>query len=175
MLESLLGVTSAKINHLLASGPAAQLSLYERRDLEAEYGARLKFLKSLLDPQVRDRAEDMDDMSLELDEEHVKVAYPTYLRTTPARQGPFLLQPAPRDLESDEDEPLASDMEYILVEPEATETNEGADFPLVGVLLMSYENGKVDVCVDVARVEASWSKQSSETVRRPVPWPSILP
>lgn len=173
LLDSLLALTSAKINHLTTPGPAAQLSLYEKREMEAEYAGQLKFLQALLE-QRHNRLAAEDESSIDIDDECILVKYPAYLRRVPARQGPFLLQPAPRELESDEDEPAASDLVYMCLEPETTnEDNEDAPIAL-GLVLMSYENGKIDVCIDVSKVEATWSKQESDDVSHCIHNPDLF-
>lgn len=83
----------------------------------------------------------------------------------PARQGPFLLQPAPCELDADEDVPTACDLHYILVHlDDDDDSDEGHSSPL-GIIMMAYNNGKIDICVDVAKVEATWSRQESDAVR----------
>lgn len=146
-------------------GPATQLSLYEKRELEAEYAAQLKFLQALVDQRSAPWLPNGETPSMEEDEDIVSVKYPAYLRRAPTRQGPFLLQPAPHELDSDINEPLASDLRYVLLEPESTGQDDETATPAISFLLMSYEDGKVDVCIDVARVEATWTRQDSDSVR----------
>lgn len=167
LLDSLMALTSAKVNHLSTPGPAAQLSLYEKRELEAEYATQLKFIQSLLDQRPISPHTNGDTSGIEEDEDSILVQYPPYLRRPPARQGPFLLQPAPHELDSDIDEPAASDLIYILTDSETgAEAVEIPIAPAIGFLLVSYEDGKVDICADVAKVEATWTKPDDESVSR---------
>lgn len=169
LLDSLTALTTAKLNHLATPGPAAQLSLYEKREKEAEYAAQLKFLNALMDQRLDSHGSPDGSASLDHGEERIDVKYPTYLRSLPTRQGPFLLQPAPRELESDEDEPVASDLAYMLVDPDPSDESEEDAFAPPAFLLMSYQNGKIDVCIDVAKVEATWSRQDADAVSHITP------
>lgn len=79
------------------------------------------------------------------------------------RQGPFLLQPAPRDLDTALDS-AACDIAYINYSGTgamSTERVQEDDLEL-GVFVVSYSDGKVDICVEVEKVEAKWSTSSGD-------------
>jgi hypothetical protein len=88
----------------------------------------------------------------------VSASYP------PALQGPFLLQPAPKEL----GDGFASDIVYLGVEVADEVGNKclqrnGNDesASLVPLVLIAYSDGKVDVCLDVEKVEAKWMKANT--------------
>ena len=78
------------------------------------------------------------------------------------RQGPFLLQPSPRILEGGE----AGDATDIVYLAFCGEDDDGLDGELegatqgLGVVLIAYQDGKVDVCLDVQKAEAAWETRS---------------
>ncbi|KAG9099424.1 hypothetical protein FRC06_005294 [Ceratobasidium sp. 370] len=84
----------------------------------------------------------------------VSASYP------PALQGPFLLQPAPKEF----GDGVASDIIYLGIEVDdqvaskGVQSNGSDSVPLV---LIAYSDGKVDVCLDVEKVEAKWMKANN--------------
>ncbi|KAF7331967.1 hypothetical protein MKEN_00077000 [Mycena kentingensis (nom. inval.)] len=83
---------------------------------------------------------------------------PTTLKAKPARQGPFLLQPAPRGL-AGSDGGDATDIMYVAFgsdEDADADGDEGGETGHLGVVLVASQDGKVDVCLDVEKVEARW-------------------
>lgn len=76
----------------------------------------------------------------------------------PTRQGPFLLQPAPAELNNGH-ESLACDLAYISYPAPGT--------PGLGVFAVSYSDGKVDVCLAVNKVEARWGDAPHEREELP--------
>lgn len=85
------------------------------------------------------------------------------------RQGPFLVQPESVELSS-EIESFACDIAYIsytsLNSTTGTshayrETNGGA----LGVFVISYNDGKVDLCLEVEKVEARWLEKNDSRSR----------
>lgn len=88
----------------------------------------------------------------------VSASYP------PARQGPFLLQPAPKEL----GDGVASDIVYLEIEVQEEAASKGKQNANIdggatsmSVVLIAYGDGKVDVCLDVEKVEAKWAKANS--------------
>ena len=79
---------------------------------------------------------------------------PNTIKTSPIRQGPFLLQPAPRNLEGSEGGD-ATDIVYLTFGTSDEEDDEG-ETERLGVVLVTYRDGKVDICLDVEKVEAKW-------------------
>lgn len=82
---------------------------------------------------------------------------PTTIKLRPLRQGPFLLQPSPRMLEDSEGGD-ATDITYLTfgTGPRNNSEDDGNDTEHLGVLLVSYQDGKVDLFLDVEKVEARW-------------------
>ncbi|KAI1796250.1 hypothetical protein LXA43DRAFT_989000 [Ganoderma leucocontextum] len=87
---------------------------------------------------------------------------PTTIKNPHARQGPFLLQPAPRILEGSEGGD-ATDIVYMSFGDDAAEESEG-ETERLGLVLVVFQDGKVDVYLDVEKVEARWeNKQHAST------------
>ncbi|KAI0375777.1 hypothetical protein BV20DRAFT_16076 [Pilatotrama ljubarskyi] len=85
---------------------------------------------------------------------------PTTIKNSPARQGPFLLQPSPRNLKGSEGGD-ATDIVYLSFGDDAAEESEG-ETERLGLILVSFQDGKVDLYLDVEKVEARWeTKQPS--------------
>ncbi len=76
------------------------------------------------------------------------------MKTPPLRQGPFLLQPAPLTLDGSEDGD-ATDILYLSFDHD-DETDDDGETERLGVVLVVTKDGKVDVCLDVDKVEARW-------------------
>lgn len=87
-----------------------------------------------------------------------------------SRQGPFLLQPAPSDLEQSPGGD-ATDITYLTLGSAFADNNEDIEASLaserLGVILVAYQDGRVDVCLDVEKVEARWDirKVSASNIR----------
>ena len=93
---------------------------------------------------------------------------PTTMRTQPVRQGPFLLQPAPLMLKDSEGGD-ATDIVYLAFGTDNNENAEG-ETERLGVVLVAFQDGKVDVFLDVEKVEARWERKVgySTKLHRPV-------
>ncbi|KAF9076010.1 hypothetical protein BDP27DRAFT_1415160 [Rhodocollybia butyracea] len=86
---------------------------------------------------------------------------PTTIKAPPERQGPFLLQPSPRTLDDSEGGD-ATDMMYLSYSQ--TQDSDAEDGPVaenLDVILITYQDGKVDVCLDVEKVEARWQSKNA--------------
>ncbi|KAJ6509962.1 hypothetical protein C8R47DRAFT_1096169 [Mycena vitilis] len=88
---------------------------------------------------------------------------PTTIKARPARQGPFLLQPEPRALVGS-DGGDAADIMYLAfgADEDAEDDGEGVGTEHLGVVVISFQDGKVDVCLDVEKVEARWDMGGSK-------------
>ncbi|EIW82422.1 hypothetical protein CONPUDRAFT_123331 [Coniophora puteana RWD-64-598 SS2] len=85
---------------------------------------------------------------------------PAIIKSKPMRQGPFLLQPSPKNLDGSEGFD-ATDIAYLAVNNEDDDNTDGQAERL-GVVVIGHQDGRVDVCLDVEKVEAKWeSKQDS--------------
>ena len=82
---------------------------------------------------------------------------PTTMRTQPIRQGPFLLQPAPLCIQGSEGG-NATDIVYLAFGTDNDEEDDG-ETERLGVVLVAYQDGKVDVFLDVEKVEARWERK----------------
>ncbi|KAJ2924970.1 hypothetical protein H1R20_g12145, partial [Candolleomyces eurysporus] len=72
------------------------------------------------------------------------------------RQGPFLLQPVPRILDGS-DGGDATDIVYLSFDPDEEDSEEdGQETDHLGVIMVAYKDGKVDMFLDVEKVEARW-------------------
>jgi nucleoporin NUP82 len=78
---------------------------------------------------------------------------PTIMKNQPLRQGPFLLQPSPRHLVGSEGGD-ATDIIYLSFGN--GEDDEDGETERLGVILIAFQDGKVDLCLDVEKVEARW-------------------
>lgn len=87
----------------------------------------------------------------------VQIHPPTTIKNSPLRQGPFLLQPSPRHVPGSEGGD-ATDIAYLAFgNQDAVETEN--DTERLGVVLLAYSDGKVDISIDVDKVEARWESQ----------------
>ncbi|KAI0082558.1 hypothetical protein K474DRAFT_1655355 [Panus rudis PR-1116 ss-1] len=87
---------------------------------------------------------------------------PTTIKSSPIRQGPFLLQPAPRILDGSEGGD-ATDLVYLAFGSKAEDEENEGETERLGVILVSYKDGKVDVCLDVEKVEAKWEHRQHKS------------
>jgi len=74
----------------------------------------------------------------------------------PIRQGPFLLQPEPRLLEGSEEE-AATDIAYLSFGSDDDDEGEGSPIKHLGIVTIAYQDGRVDLFLDVDKVEARWN------------------
>lgn len=90
-----------------------------------------------------------------------------HTNTSPSLQGPFLLQPPPAEFDNGA-ESLACDIIYINYKSsvvagkakakEAEEENKVG----LGIIAVVYSDGKVEVCLEVEKVEAKWGNEEEE-------------
>ncbi|SCZ91855.1 BZ3500_MvSof-1268-A1-R1_Chr5-3g08179 [Microbotryum saponariae] len=84
----------------------------------------------------------------------------------PKVQGPFLLQPEPIELDHGEDcelDSLATDLLYLYYEPQDRMRVGDKEVKIgLGVVGIAYLDGKVDLCLEVEKVEARWEEGSAE-------------
>lgn len=92
---------------------------------------------------------------------------PTTVSHRVARQGPFLLQPSPRTLEGGEGGD-ATDIVYLAFGADEDDEGEG-ETERLGVVLVAFQDGKVDVCLDVEKVEARWESKTVSLEETSVP------
>lgn len=87
----------------------------------------------------------------------VPVHAPRTLVGKVSRQGPFLLQPAPLDLK-DSPGGDATDIAYLTLGSAFADDDDEASVSSerLGVVVIGYQDGRVDVCLDVEKIEARW-------------------
>lgn len=81
---------------------------------------------------------------------------PTSIKMLPIRQGPFLLQPEPRLLEGSEEE-AATDIAYLSFGSDDDDEGEGSPIRHLGIVIIAYQDGRIDLLLDVDKVEARWN------------------
>ncbi|KAJ3517544.1 hypothetical protein NLJ89_g434 [Agrocybe chaxingu] len=93
----------------------------------------------------------------------VAVHPPTTIKAPPLRQGPFLLQPSPRLLEGSEGGD-ATDLAYLAFGTDDEDsTDDVRDTEHLGIVVVSYQDGKIDLFLDVEKVEARWDIKQVST------------
>ncbi|GAA6029974.1 hypothetical protein JCM8097_009196 [Rhodosporidiobolus ruineniae] len=145
-------------------------SLSKRYALQQQYvnslvrqitAASSKPASSSLDPDALDGAEaDVDP------DQPVRVILPSRSDFTPSLQGPFLLQPAPAELDNGAD-CRACDIAYLQYSPPNTSTGEKDESEQgsgLGVIAVAYSDGKVDLCLEVEKIEARWAAENDALV-----------
>lgn len=91
----------------------------------------------------------------------VTLRAPNTIKLEPEPQGPFRFQPAPAPTSTPEWDEMATDIFYSC--PFVEEVNKGGKLPpAAGLLLVAFADGRVDVCLDLVKVEAVWSRPVSK-------------
>lgn len=145
--SSQFGTPSRSLN--LSTASDHTVTSIDRDALEIQYNLQIKYANSLVRQATatsRDPTEDGDRL--------VNVT-PLPWSTRLARQGPFLFQPAPSDLDNGA-ESSACDIAYINYIGSRTESEDDQSLPGIGVLAVAFSDGKVDLCLEVEKVEARW-------------------
>ena len=93
----------------------------------------------------------------------VPIHPPTTIKHKPLRQGPFLLQPSPLLVEGSEGGD-ATDIIYTVL---GGGDDEDGEAEKLGIVMIAYKDGKVDVCLDVDKVEARWEKKTVSCISYP--------
>jgi nucleoporin NUP82 len=119
------------------------------KDLSAIYDYQHKYVAGLVKQMPPNAAFPMEGKS-------VLLHPPRTIKASPLRQGPFLLQPSPRSLEGSEGGD-ATDITYLSFPTTETDSeDETKAAEQLGVLVASYQDGRVDLFLDVEKVEARW-------------------
>lgn len=91
----------------------------------------------------------------------VAVQRPIIIKVDPVVQGPFLLQPAPDEKELAEGfGEGACDLLYVAYRKAQKKVKEASSSPEISLLLIVYQHGRVDICVDLEKVEPVWHLNS---------------
>lgn len=91
---------------------------------------------------------------------------PMTIKSQPMRQGPFLLQPSPRSLEDSEGGD-ATDIAYLAFIRDDDDEDAG-ETERLGIVIVTHQDGKVDVCLDVEKVEARWESKQDKSQDLPM-------
>ncbi|EGU12567.1 hypothetical protein RTG_01100 [Rhodotorula toruloides ATCC 204091] len=153
-IHSLSTFVSSKVNYLSSSlstritPSSSSTSARAHEALEARYTTQLAFVNSLVRQVQSATSQRLSPAGAEEEDEDdadapVRITTPSRPAWLPTLQGPFLLQPAPHDLSNGADD-SACDISYL--SPAA-----GG----LGVLVVAYRDGKVDVLLEVEKVEGS--------------------
>ncbi|KAI0068934.1 hypothetical protein BV25DRAFT_1817857 [Artomyces pyxidatus] len=87
----------------------------------------------------------------------VRIHPPNTVKNQPLRQGPFLLQPEPCLLEGSEAGD-ATDITYLSFGSDSDPDDEG-ETERLGFVLIASQDGRINVCIDVDKVEARWESR----------------
>jgi nucleoporin NUP82 len=87
---------------------------------------------------------------------------PAVIKSKPARQGPFLLQPSPLPIMGSEGGD-ATDILYMTFRTDGKQgiDDDDSEAEHLGLVLIAYQDGKIDVCLDVEKVEAVWDTRQN--------------
>ena len=181
-IHALSHFVSSKVDYLSASSPLDDSTNLPSSSLDKYttiYSLQLRYVKNLmrqatthresLSTVLREPTTEEDDI-----EEFVKIVSPAstshhFGGARLKRQGPFLLQPAPQELDGEIEE-KANDIAYIHYSPTSTPGSmERSDSATLGVFMVSYNDGKIDICVEVEKVEARWAEGKSLRVEESLP------
>ncbi|KAG2152099.1 hypothetical protein BD769DRAFT_1403131 [Suillus cothurnatus] len=91
---------------------------------------------------------------------------PMTIKSQPMRQGPFLLQPSPCSLEDSEGGD-ATDISYLAFIRDDDDEDAG-ETERLGIVIVTFQDGKVDVCLDVEKVEARWESKQDKSQDLPM-------
>lgn len=157
-LQVLAAYASEKADYLTSKQAAEDLPPRDRTAMQRQYSLQLKYLHAMLDQHPS-----RNEGSVEEVPEYVSIQTSDgSSRMRLARQGPFLLQPSPIELDGSE-ESLATDIMCRRISDPSH-----ADLAPVDCVLIAYSDGKVDVCIDVEKVEPGWSQSHDSSVSRSI-------
>ncbi len=87
---------------------------------------------------------------------------PKSFLSKPTKQGPFLLQPSPIELKGSPGG-QATDISYVTLGNAFSDDDDTSEQSLtserLGVLAIAYQDGRVDVCLDLEKIEAKWESK----------------
>lgn len=175
--------TPTRSSTLALSVTSATSSASRRRPspspLSKLYNLQLQYVNALvrqLSVPSLDSAANADD-SMDIDPTLPASSRPVFVRpppvftsarAPPVPQGPFLLQPEPAELDNGA-ESRACDLSHVqyrgvgLKMRGASENDEDdAEDDGIGLLVVAFSDGKVDLCLEVEKVEAKWSSSGKD-------------
>lgn len=119
------------------------------KDLSAIYDYQHKYVHGLIKQIPPNAAFPMEGKA-------VLLHPPKTIKASSLRQGPFLLQPSPRNLEGSEGGDATDIAYFSFPTTEVNSVDETKAAEQLGVLVASYQDGRVDLFLDVEKVEARW-------------------
>jgi len=174
-VHALSAFVSTKVDYLSTASPFPALE--KRYSLQQQYVSSLVRQVTTSAPPAfatdPDRADD-DDADEERDPSTPRdVVSPSRPALAPRLQGPFLLQPAPAELDNGADG-AACDLAYLASSSSSggaagAGESEGDEGEGVGVLAIAYRDGKVDLCLEVEKVEARFVGEAPPPVSAAAP------
>lgn len=159
------GISSFIPAHHATAGASSSshVTEQENEELAVMNDHQLKFVHALTKQILRETGSEGADKarSSSSKKTHVTLQPPKNVKFPLARQGPFLLQPAPPELADGlEEEPEACDIVYIEVgakeDSQNSDRSTDTEVEKLGVVAIVYQDGRVDLCLDTEKVEARW-------------------
>ncbi|KAH8926823.1 hypothetical protein BT69DRAFT_1347756 [Atractiella rhizophila] len=134
-------------------GPRLRL----QNEIEAHYRLQVKYVRELqrqIDVQLQSTQSPSKTKGKGKGKEddlfNVHPPSEEHIHSVAVRQGPFLLQPSPPELDDEEPESAACEVTYLSYAEEGTGN-------ATGVFLMSWKDGRVDICLEVDKLEPKWN------------------
>lgn len=136
------------------SAKEALASEFESEDSTLNLRAVYEYQRKYIDALVQQLPEESDDTN-----KRVTIRAPTMIRLEVERQGPFQCEPAGSPSELEDWDDLAAEIHYML----SSTTKKDDSVPPVGIILVAFVDGRVDVCLDMIKVEPLWKRQVCRT------------
>ncbi|GAA5873287.1 hypothetical protein JCM3774_005932 [Rhodotorula dairenensis] len=178
--SSLSSSLNTTITHSSSSRMTDAATEAKRLDiLETRYNLQLAYVQSLsrqlstatsgnAQQSIRDGSavsEDAGDDEPVDPDSPVRVTAPSRPNLAARLQGPFLLQPAPAELDNGADD-RASDLAYLSTSTSGLGAQAASgDQAGLGILVLAYKDGKVDICLEVEKPEARFVGEKNKTDR----------
>ncbi len=151
-----------------STGSGLGTSVKSRALAGARVGSQQRYIRAIAD-QIRQAKANAQGDAMDVDSSVERFAVDVLDEGTsrPARQGPFLLQPAPESAAADVDlGPAVEDTASDLVVLEASRDSAGGSAAAYGAgltgLAVLWKEGRVDLCVELDKVEALWESSAEE-------------
>jgi nucleoporin NUP82 len=144
-------------------GPDAFPQSREQKEFARRYRQQHKFVEAMVKQARQQESQGPFDADGKKEDENidrrVRVKIPKELaKWQPTIQGPFLFQPAPVELGG---EGVACDVAYVNY---SREVDDGDEATSVGIFVLAFADGKMDVCLEVEKLEAKWDSRGARDV-----------
>ncbi|KAK4052043.1 hypothetical protein OIV83_002337 [Microbotryomycetes sp. JL201] len=139
------------------------------------YNQQLQYVNHLIKQASHTSTTSPDSMDVDVDDESIKdvfvrIVSPTHLHPQGiAPQGPLLMQPEPVELEIEEvgmQQDEATSLQYVSYDGSSSaaalqeEDRDVSSTINIGAIIVAFKSGRVDVCIEVEKVEARWAAVS---------------